>query len=102
MIAPRASLPAKRGWTIIGPGVVVCVLLVLAAAVLLESALSFLGLGTAPPTADWGVMVDEGRQHMLSGHWWLAVFPGLVLFLTAMALNLMGDGVRDALDPRLK
>jgi len=48
----------------------------LGAAILTAAALSFLGLGTAPPTADWGVMVDEGRQHMLSGHWWLAVFPG--------------------------
>ena len=71
----------------------------LGAAILTAAALSFLGLGTEPPTADWGVMVDEGRQHLLSGRWWLAVFPGLVLFLTAMALNLIGDGVRDASDP---
>lgn len=69
-------------------------------AILTASALSFLGLGTRPPTADWGVMVNEGRQHLLSGRWWLAIFPGMALFLTAMALNLVGDGVRDAADPK--
>ena len=82
--------------------VLVQMMLDLGSAILTAAALSFLGLGTEPPTADWGVMVDEGRKHVLSGRWWLAVFPGLALFLTALALNLMGDGVRDAIDPKTR
>lgn len=86
---------------VMGP-VLVQATLDLGAAILTAAALSFLGLGTEPPTADWGVMVDEGRQHLLSGRWWLAIFPGLALFLTAMALNLVGDGIRDAADPKTR
>ena len=74
----------------------------LGAAILTAAGLSFLGLGTQPPTADWGVMVNEGRQYMLSGRWWIATFSGLAIFLTSMAFNLLGDGLRDALDPRLR
>lgn len=86
---------------VMGP-VLVQATLDLGTAILVAAALSFLGLGTKPPTADWGVMVDEGRQHLLSGRWWLAILPGLALFLTAMALNLMGDGIRDAADPKTR
>lgn len=86
---------------VMGP-VLVQATLDLGAAILTAAALSFLGLGTRPPTADWGVMVNEGRQHLLSGRWWLAIFPGLALFLTAMALNLVGDGIRDAADPKTR
>ena len=74
----------------------------LGSAILTATALSFIGLGTQPPTADWGRMVNEGRQYLLSGRWWLAVFPGLAIFLTTMALNLMGDGIRDAADPHTR
>ncbi len=86
---------------IMGP-VLVQATLDLGAAILTAAALSFLGLGTQPPTADWGVMVDEGRQHLLAGRWWLAVFPGLALFLTTLSLNLVGDGARDAADPKTR
>jgi peptide/nickel transport system permease protein len=67
---------------------------------LLESGLSYLGLGVAAPTPTWGDMVREGMQD-LSGAWWIAAFPGLVLALGVMAFNLVGDGLRDALDPKL-
>ena len=86
---------------VMGP-VLVQATLDLGAAILTAAALSFLGLGTRPPTADWGVMVDEGRQHLLAGRWWLAVFPGLALFLTTLSLNLVGDGARDAADPKTR
>ena len=86
---------------VMGP-VLVQATLDLGAAILTAAALSFLGLGAPPPTADWGVMVDEGRQHLLAGRWWLAVFPGLALFLTTLSLNLVGDGARDAADPKTR
>ena len=61
------------------------------AAMLTVAGLSFLGLGVQPPTADWGVMVNEGRLYVQSGRWWLITFPGLALFLTALSFNLVGD-----------
>lgn len=69
------------------------------AAILTASGLSFLGLGTQPPTADWGVMISEGRGYMQTGYWWIATFAGLAIFVTTLACNLMGDGVQIALDP---
>lgn len=71
-------------------------------AILTAAGLSFIGLGTQPPTADWGVMINEGRLYVLSGRWWIATFSGLAIFLTTLAFNLMGDGVRDAADPRTR
>lgn len=70
-------------------------------AILAEASLSYLGLGTAPPTPAWGMMVYSGRGFMEQAPW-VAVFPGLAIMLTVMAFNLCGDGLRDALDPRLK
>jgi peptide/nickel transport system permease protein len=67
--------------------------------ILAEAALSFLGLGVQPPTASWGNMVASGRDVMLNA-WWIAAFPGLAIVLTVMSFNLVGDGLRDALDPR--
>lgn len=67
--------------------------------ILAEAALSFLGLGVQPPTASWGNMVASGRDAMLQA-WWVAAFPGLAIVLTVMSFNLVGDGLRDALDPR--
>lgn len=67
--------------------------------ILAEAALSFLGLGVQPPTASWGGMVAYGRDVMLKA-WWIAAFPGLAIVLTVMSFNLVGDGLRDALDPR--
>jgi peptide/nickel transport system permease protein len=71
------------------------------AAILIAATLSFLGLGSQPPTPEWGRMLSEGRQY-LREQWWIATFPGLAIMLTVLALNLLGDGLRDALDPRLK
>jgi peptide/nickel transport system permease protein len=71
----------------------------LSAAILLESSLSFLGLGAQPPTPSWGGMLADGRVDMQRA-WWETVFPGLAIFITVLAFNLVGDGLRDALDPR--
>lgn len=67
--------------------------------VLAAAALGFLGLGLEPGTAEWGAMLSRGRQSLLAGHWWITVFPGLAVFLFVLAINLVGDGLRDALDP---
>lgn len=69
--------------------------------IVLEAGLSFLGLGVQPPTPSWGNMVAEGRQNLI-GAWWVATFPGLAIVITVLAFNLVGDGLRDALDPRLR
>jgi len=67
--------------------------------ILVEAGLSFLGLGVPPPTPSWGSIVNEGRDSLLSA-WWIATFPGLAIVFTVVAFNLLGDGLRDALDPR--
>jgi peptide/nickel transport system permease protein len=67
--------------------------------VLFEAGLSFLGLGVQPPTASWGAMLSTGRNYVASA-WWIATFPGLALFLLVLSINLIGDHVRDRLDPR--
>jgi peptide/nickel transport system permease protein len=69
--------------------------------ILTEASLSFLGLGVQPPTPSWGNMVSDGRD-ALTQAWWIATFPGLAIVLTVVAFNLLGDGLRDALDPRLR
>jgi peptide/nickel transport system permease protein len=69
--------------------------------VLLESGLSFLGLGVQPPQPSWGAMLAEGRDY-LSNAWWLATVPGLAISLVVLGANLLGDGLRDLLDPRLR
>jgi peptide/nickel transport system permease protein len=69
--------------------------------IVMEAGLSFLGLGVQPPTPTWGSMVAEGRDNLL-GAWWVATFPGLTIVLVVLAFNLVGDGLRDALDPRLR
>ncbi len=71
-------------------------------AILVAAGLSFIGLGTQAPFADWGVMISDGRLFFLSGRWWMSTFPGLAIFLTAMAFNFLGDGFRVAADPRLR
>jgi peptide/nickel transport system permease protein len=69
-------------------------------AVLNAAGLSFIGLGVRPPAAEWGIMVAEGAQFVVSGQWWACLFPGLALMLVVLAFNFMGDGLRDVLDPR--
>ena len=71
-------------------------------AVLNAAGLSFLGLGVRPPTPEWGIMVAEGATLISSGQWWIAAFPGLALMLTVLAFNMMGDALRDILDPRMR
>jgi peptide/nickel transport system permease protein len=62
--------------------------------------LSFIGLGVRPPTPEWGIMVSEGAQFIVSGEWWIALFPGLALMAVVLCYNLLGDGLRDIVDPR--
>jgi peptide/nickel transport system permease protein len=69
--------------------------------ILTEASLSFLGLGVQPPTPSWGNMVSDGRDALVTA-WWIATFPGLAIVFTVIAFNLLGDGLRDALDPRLR
>ncbi len=74
--------------------------LTLGYAILNAAGLSFIGLGVQPPTPEWGIMVSDGASSILSGEWWLALFPGLALMIAVFCFNLMGDGLRDAIDPR--
>ncbi|WP_418595034.1 ABC transporter permease [Ponticoccus sp. (in: a-proteobacteria)] len=73
-----------------------------ASVILSEAALSFLGLGVPPDVPTWGSMLSESRDHLLSNKWWLAVFPGMAIVFTVLAFNIIGDWLRDFLDPRLK
>lgn len=73
----------------------------LGTAILAAAGLGFLGLGVKPPTPEWGTMLGEGQTYLLSS-WYIATFPGIAIFLAVMAFNLLGDGLRDALDPRMK
>ncbi|TNC73676.1 ABC transporter permease subunit [Rubellimicrobium roseum] len=70
-------------------------------AILDAAALGFLGMGAQPPTPEWGTMLAEAREFILRA-WWVVTFPGLAILITVLAINLMGDGLRDALDPKLK
>jgi peptide/nickel transport system permease protein len=69
-------------------------------AILNAAGLSFIGLGVSPPEAEWGIMVAEGATYIISGEWWVALFPGSVLMLAVFTFNLLGDGLRDLIDPR--
>jgi peptide/nickel transport system permease protein len=80
--------------------VLVSAVLGIAGAVLVESALSFLGIGVQPPTPSWGNILTLGKDNMEIA-WWLSVFPGLAILVTVLGYNLLGEGIRDALDPRL-
>ena len=82
------------------PVMMVQVSLNLGWAILNAAGLSFLGLGVQPPTPEWGIMVAEGARYISSGKWWLVVFPGLALMGAVLCFNLLGDGLRDLLDPR--
>jgi peptide/nickel transport system permease protein len=81
------------------PPIIVQTSISLAFAVLAEAALSFLGLGTQPPNPSWGLMLAEGRGY-IDLAWWIAFFPGMAIFVTVLCFNLLGDGLRDVLDPR--
>lgn len=84
---------------VLGP-IVVIATLGIANAIIAGAALSFLGLGAAPPTPEWGLMLSDGRNYLRHA-WWITTFPGLAIMVTVLSINLMGDGLRDALDPRM-
>ena len=71
-------------------------------AILNAAGLSFIGLGVRPPTPEWGIMVAEGARFISTGKWWLVAFPGFALMLAVLCFNLLGDGLRDILDPRMR
>ncbi|PTX64282.1 peptide/nickel transport system permease protein [Melghirimyces profundicolus] len=102
------SLGAKNSFIIIGhilPNIlapsVVYLTLLLADAILYTSALGFLGIGIDPSTPEWGAMLSKGRDYIILGQWWVTVFPGIMIALTVFAFNLLGDGLREALDPKM-
>lgn len=90
----RHLLP--NAWT----PVIVAATLRIAGAIMAESGLSFLGFGVQPPTPTWGNILTTGQDELLKGNFWLVLFPGLMIFLTVISINFLGDGLRDALDPR--
>ncbi|RVT95331.1 ABC transporter permease [Rhodovarius crocodyli] len=84
------------------PAMAVQISLNLGWAILNAAGLSFIGLGVQPPTPEWGIMVAEGARFITAGQWWLVAYPGLALMLTVLCFNLLGDGLRDILDPRMR
>jgi len=82
------------------PIMIVQMSLTMGYAILNAAGLSFIGLGVRPPTAEWGIMVAEGAGFMVSGEWWIALFPGLALMIAVFCFNLLGDGLRDIVDPQ--
>jgi peptide/nickel transport system permease protein len=99
---------AKNYWIILGhivpnilAPVIVYLTLLLADAILYTSALGFLGIGIDPSTPEWGAMLSGGRDYLLLGYWWVSVFPGLMIMLSVLSFNLFGEGLREALDPKM-
>ena len=99
--AGNARLVLRHVLPNIAAPLMVQVTLSLSTAILTEAALSFLGLGAQPPTPSWGLMLNAARQYMLLDAW-IAILPGLAIALTILGFNLLGDGLRDLLDPRLR
>jgi peptide/nickel transport system permease protein len=84
------------------PPVIVQATLAMGFAILTVAALSFIGLGIRPPTSEWGAMTAEGAGYIVSGEWWIFLFPGLAIMAVVLSFNLVGDTLRDLLDPRMK
>jgi peptide/nickel transport system permease protein len=80
--------------------VIVQATLLLAIGIIIEASVSFVGLGVQPPTPSWGNMLADARNYLMSGEWWISVFPGAAISLAVVGFNLLGDGLRDRLDPR--
>ena len=107
-VAASRVMGGHDGWIIlkhlipnaIGP-VLVSATLGIGGAILVESALSFLGIGVQPPTPSWGNILMDGKS-TLGVAWWLTIFPGVIILLTVLAYNLLGEGLRDILEPRMR
>jgi len=84
------------------PALIVRISTGMGTALLVIAALSFLGLGIQEPAAEWGMMISTGRSYIISGEWWISTFPGLAIMIAALSFNLIGDGLRDILDPRVR
>ena len=82
------------------PIMMVQISLTMGYAILNAAGLSFIGLGVRAPTPEWGIMVAEGAANIISGEWWIALFPGLALMIAVFTFNLLGDGLRDLVDPQ--
>ncbi|WP_319520717.1 ABC transporter permease subunit [uncultured Martelella sp.] len=91
----RHILPGTMG------SVIVYFTMRIGSSILTAASLSFMGLGVEPSTAEWGAMLAAGREYLLAGAWYLTFFPGLAIFVTVLCFNVLGDGLRDALDPKL-
>lgn len=89
----------KHIWPLCISSLIVRVTLDMAGVILAAAGLGFLGLGAQPPSPEWGAMISEGRKFILD-HWWVATMPGLAIFTVSLAFNLLGDGLRDVLDPK--
>ena len=102
-----ARLSGNRDWRVLAlhivpnalPPMMVQVSLNLGWAILNAAGLSFIGLGVRPPAPEWGIMVAQGAEFITAGQWWLALFPGAALMLAVFTFNLLGDGLRDLVDP---
>ncbi len=107
-VAAGKAVGAKDYWlilkhiipNILAPAIVFLTLL-LADAILYTAALGFLGIGIDPSTPEWGAMLSGGRDYFLLGYWWVTVFPGIMIFLAVLSFNVFGDGLREALDPKM-
>ncbi len=95
-----ANLLAAHVYPNVLPPLIVQISLNLGWAILNAAGLSFLGLGVRPPTPEWGIMVSDGAALIVSGAWWVSLFPGFALMLTVLCFNLLGDGLRDLADPK--
>jgi peptide/nickel transport system permease protein len=84
------------------PPVIVQATLAMGWAILTVAALSFIGLGIQPPASEWGYMTAEGATYIVSGEWWVFLFPGLAIMITVLCFNMVGDALRDILDPRMR
>jgi peptide/nickel transport system permease protein len=84
------------------PPVIVQATLAMGWAILTVAGLSFIGLGIQPPASEWGYMTAEGATYIVSGEWWIFLFPGLAIMVTVLAFNMVGDALRDILDPRMR
>ncbi|MFW2586970.1 ABC transporter permease [Sagittula sp. SSi028] len=97
--AGHLRIVTKHIWPLCISSLVIRVTLDMAGIILTAAGLGFLGLGAQPPSPEWGAMISEGRKYILD-HWWVATIPGLAIFAISLAFNLLGDGLRDVLDPK--